>query len=61
MTPHGPDSVTFEKASSEELKPVRVAEGTMGMLQYEIIFFLSNHMRLKLTSLLNQHSCLNRH
>jgi len=32
MTPHGPDSATFEKASNEELKPVRVADGTMGKL-----------------------------
>jgi homogentisate 1,2-dioxygenase len=37
MTPHGPDSATFEKASNEELKPVRVADGTMGMLQNRII------------------------
>ena len=28
MTPHGPDADCFEKASSEDLKPVRVAEGT---------------------------------
>ena len=28
MTPHGPDANCFEKASSEDLKPVRVAEGT---------------------------------
>ncbi len=28
MTPHGPDSICFEKASSEKLEPVRVAEGT---------------------------------
>ena len=28
MTPHGPDAACFEKASSEDLKPVRVAEGT---------------------------------
>ena len=28
MTPHGPDAQAFEKASSDDLKPVRVAEGT---------------------------------
>ncbi|RIA91772.1 homogentisate 1,2-dioxygenase-like protein [Glomus cerebriforme] len=32
MTPHGPDSVTFKKASNEELKPVRVADGTMSFM-----------------------------
>ncbi len=29
MTPHGPDTECFEKNSSAELKPERVAEGTM--------------------------------
>lgn len=29
MTPHGPDADCFENASTEELKPVRIAEGTM--------------------------------
>lgn len=29
MTPHGPDAVCFEKASTEALKPQRVADGTM--------------------------------
>ena len=28
MTPHGPDAATFEKASTEELKPVKM-ENTM--------------------------------
>ena len=28
MTPHGPDAQCFEKASSCDLKPVRVADGT---------------------------------
>ena len=28
MTPHGPDAQAFEKASSDDLKPVRVADGT---------------------------------
>ena len=28
MTPHGPDAQCFEKASCEDLKPVRVAGGT---------------------------------
>ncbi|CAG8438664.1 11267_t:CDS:10 [Dentiscutata heterogama] len=32
MTPHGPDTTTFEKASNEELKPVRVADGSMAFM-----------------------------
>lgn len=28
MTPHGPDVNCFQKASKEELKPTRVAEGS---------------------------------
>lgn len=28
MMPHGPDAECFDKASTEALKPVRVAEGT---------------------------------
>lgn len=29
MTPHGPDFGCFEKASNDDLKPQRVADGTM--------------------------------
>lgn len=29
MTPHGPDRQCFEAASNAELKPSRVADGTM--------------------------------
>ena len=32
MSPHGPDAKTFEQASSVELKPVRVADGTMSFM-----------------------------
>ncbi|KAK6727911.1 hypothetical protein RB195_005524 [Necator americanus] len=32
MTPHGPDVTCFEKASKDELKPQRVAEGTMSFM-----------------------------
>uniref|UniRef100_A0A7E4V0J3 Homogentisate 1,2-dioxygenase n=1 Tax=Panagrellus redivivus TaxID=6233 RepID=A0A7E4V0J3_PANRE len=32
MTPHGPDAACFEKASTDALKPVRVAEGTMSFM-----------------------------
>lgn len=32
MTPHGPDANCFEMASKEELKPVRVAEGTQAFM-----------------------------
>ena len=31
MTPHGPDFQCFEGASNAELKPSRVADGTMVM------------------------------
>ena len=36
MTPHGPDYQCFMKCSTEELKPVRVAEGTMVCLSHDI-------------------------
>lgn len=32
MTPHGPDGECFEKSSTAELKPERVAEGTMAFM-----------------------------
>ncbi|XP_044758265.1 homogentisate 1,2-dioxygenase [Coccinella septempunctata] len=32
MTPHGPDVDCFEKASKEELKPARIAEGSQGFM-----------------------------
>jgi len=32
MSPHGPDRTTFEEASSAELKPVRVADGTQAFM-----------------------------
>jgi len=32
MTPHGPDAKCFEMASKAELKPTRVAEGTMSFM-----------------------------
>ncbi|XP_074640350.1 homogentisate 1,2-dioxygenase-like [Tubulanus polymorphus] len=32
MTPHGPDVDCFEKATNEELKPIRVADGTMSFM-----------------------------
>lgn len=31
-TPHGPDTECFEKASSVQLKPERVADGTMAFM-----------------------------
>lgn len=34
MTPHGPDADCFEKNSTAELKPERVAEGTMVKKKY---------------------------
>jgi len=32
MTPHGPDSECFEKALTDELKPQKIAEGTMSFM-----------------------------
>lgn len=32
MSPHGPDSVTFEKASTAALKPMKVGEGSMAFM-----------------------------
>ncbi|KAL8591800.1 hypothetical protein ACOMHN_047060 [Nucella lapillus] len=32
MTPHGPDALCFENASTAELKPERIAEGTMAFM-----------------------------
>ncbi|KAF9583943.1 hypothetical protein BGW38_008048 [Lunasporangiospora selenospora] len=32
MTPHGPDAPTFEKASTEELKPQYIAKGTQAFM-----------------------------
>ena len=32
MTPHGPDANCFEKAVAEELKPMRIAEGSMAFM-----------------------------
>ncbi|XP_038048063.1 homogentisate 1,2-dioxygenase-like [Patiria miniata] len=32
MTPHGPDAACFEKASSDELKPQHIADGTMAFM-----------------------------
>ena len=29
MTPHGPDTKCFETASTADLKPTRIADGTM--------------------------------
>ena len=32
MSAHGPDSVTYEKASTAELKPMKVGEGSMAFM-----------------------------
>ena len=32
MTPHGPDYACFEKASTDQLKPQRVADNTMAFM-----------------------------
>ncbi|KAI8376480.1 homogentisate 1,2-dioxygenase [Radiomyces spectabilis] len=40
MTPHGPDANVFQKASEEELKPVRVAENTQAFM-FETSLMLS--------------------
>lgn len=32
MTPHGPDTATFEKASTVELKPTKLPEDTLAFM-----------------------------
>ena len=32
MTPHGPDTDCFEKATKDELKPMRIAEGSLAFM-----------------------------
>ena len=32
MTPHGPDADCFEKAIKDELKPMRIAEGSLAFM-----------------------------
>src|SRR5690348_5650777 len=32
MTPHGPDTATFEKASNAELKPMKLPEDTLAFM-----------------------------
>ena len=32
MTPHGPDAACFQSASSAQLKPIRVADGTQSFM-----------------------------
>ena len=39
MTPHGPDAIAFEKASNEDLKLVRVADGTQVTLYCQLMKF----------------------
>jgi len=43
MTPHGPDTETFAKASNAELKPHRVADGTLA-------FMFESSLLLKVTT-----------
>ncbi|KAL7746541.1 hypothetical protein RI367_008068 [Sorochytrium milnesiophthora] len=40
MTPHGPDAPTFQQASNAQLKPVRVADGTMAFM-FESCFMMT--------------------
>jgi len=37
MTPHGPDSNCFDKASTADLKAERIAEGTMVSFSFVIV------------------------
>lgn len=34
MTPHGPDAITFEKSSTEELKPVKLTNNMVSLFDY---------------------------
>lgn len=38
-TAHGPDATVFEKASSAELKPMKVGEGSFGEFRFFFLFF----------------------
>ena len=40
MTPHGPDSECFNAATNDQLKPVRVAEGTQVNIFFRSITLL---------------------
>ena len=42
MTPHGPDKDCFEKASESELKPQRVADGTM-VCRIKLVYLNGNN------------------
>ena len=39
MTPHGPDYDCFTKASNAELKPEKVAYGTMVTFEFSLVLF----------------------
>lgn len=43
MTPHGPDADCFEKNCTAELKPERVAEGTMVMMIQRSVYIGYTH------------------
>lgn len=43
MTPHGPDADCFEKATAAELKPARIAEGSLAfMFESSLSFVLTS-------------------
>ncbi|KAF9355954.1 hypothetical protein BGX34_010172 [Mortierella sp. NVP85] len=47
MTPHGPDAPTFEKASTEELKPAYIAKGTQAFMFESSMQLQPTHWAIK--------------
>lgn len=46
MSAHGPDADAFERASKEELKPIRVATGTMAFMFESSLLMKVSHWAL---------------
>ncbi|KAF9915379.1 hypothetical protein BX616_006286 [Lobosporangium transversale] len=47
MTPHGPDAPTFDKASTEELKPMYIAKGTQAFMFESSMQLQPTHWAIK--------------
>ncbi len=58
MTPHGPDYDCFNSATNAELKPVKIAVGTM---VYKKNFVIILNQVFNFFKCFNRHLCLNHH
>lgn len=47
MTPHGPDADCFEKAIKDELKPMRIAEGSLAFMFESSLSLVLTHWSMK--------------